>query len=97
VPDELAWKGAYSRFRHWSPDNTWQQLLTGGQADADAARELDWLAYSVDSTVARAHQHAAGLSPGKTPHSEPADHSLGRSRGGLSTKTHVRLSPDVGR
>jgi hypothetical protein len=66
-----------------------KQLLTGGQADADAdaARELDWLAHTVDSTVARPPARRRAQ-PGKTPHSEPADHSLGRSRGGLSTKTH---------
>jgi hypothetical protein len=53
---------------------------------------------SVDSTVARAHQHAAGArtrpdeqkeSPGGVGDGaggEPADHALGRSRGGLTTK-----------
>ncbi|MFG6201287.1 hypothetical protein [Nonomuraea sp. JJY05] len=51
----------------------------------------------VDSTLCRAHQHAAGASrrgelraepPGGV-RSEPADHALGRSRGGLSTKLHL--------
>ena len=42
-------------------------LLNAVQADADAAGELDWLIHAVDSTVVRAHQHAAGLRPGKTP------------------------------
>ncbi|MER6752950.1 hypothetical protein ABT235_02035 [Micromonospora echinofusca] len=35
------------------------------QGDADAAGELDWLLTAVDSTVIRAHQHPAGLRPGK--------------------------------
>ncbi|WP_412738508.1 IS5 family transposase [Krasilnikovia sp. MM14-A1259] len=66
LPDELgSWKGAYSRFRRWTLDGTWQKVLTAVQADADAAGELDWLAVAVDSTVVRAHQHAAGLRPGK--------------------------------
>ncbi|MEU4691663.1 IS5 family transposase [Actinoplanes sp. NPDC023714] len=66
LPDELgSWKGAYSRFRRWTLDGTWQHLLTAVQADADAAGELDWLVTAVDSTVVRAHQHAAGLRPGK--------------------------------
>ncbi len=35
-------------------------LLTAGvSADADTAGELDWVV-SVDSTINRAHQHAAG-------------------------------------
>src|SRR5262249_57164995 len=52
---------------------------------------------AVDSTVARAHQHAAGARrrgglqaepPGGT-QAEPGDHALGRSRGGLTTKVHL--------
>ena len=52
---------------------------------------------SVDSTIARAHQHAAGARksgdlqaepPGGVA-DEPADHGLGRSRGGLTTKVHL--------
>lgn len=63
------------------------------QARADAAGLIGW-DVSVDSTTARAHQHAAGarrdgdaqLEP---PVGEPADHALGRSRGGYSTKLHL--------
>jgi len=48
----------------------------------------------VDSTITRAHQHAAGarrrpdlqLEP---PGDEPDDHALGRSRGGWTTKLHL--------
>lgn len=56
---------------------------------------------SVDSTVCRAHQHAAGArkegpyDPGRTPPdglaAEPDDHALGRSRGGLTTKIHLAV------
>ena len=37
----------------------------------------------VDSTIARAHQHATS-----TTRLKPPDHAIGRSRGGLSTKIH---------
>lgn len=51
----------------------------------------------MDSTICRAHQHAAGAArhghlqaePPGGAQSEPADHALGRSRGGLSTKLHL--------
>ena len=51
----------------------------------------------MDSTVARAHQHAAGArrrgdlqaEPPGGVQDEPADHGLGRSRGGLTTKVHL--------
>lgn len=54
-PFQTVWK----RHDRWSRDGTWERLVTAMQADADAAGELDWLA-SVDATVVRAHQHAAG-------------------------------------
>ena len=41
-----------------SADGTRARLLARAQADADAARELDWLV-AVDSTVVRVHQHGA--------------------------------------
>ncbi len=40
-------------------DGTFTRILAAVQAEKDAAGDIDWLV-SVDSTVARAHQHAAG-------------------------------------
>jgi transposase len=53
------WQTVYGLFRRWQRDGTWQQILTGLQAQADAHGLITW-DVSVDSTVARAHQHAAG-------------------------------------
>ncbi len=53
------WKTVYERHRLWSADGTWEHLLQQVQAAADAVGEIDW-DVSVDSTVVRAHQHAAG-------------------------------------
>lgn len=53
------WKTVYERHRLWSGDGTWERLLQQVQAAADGAGEIDW-DISVDSTVVRAHQHAAG-------------------------------------
>lgn len=53
------WKTAYERHRLWSADGTWERLFQQVQAAADADGEIDW-DISVDSTVMRAHQHAAG-------------------------------------
>ena len=54
---------------------------------------MEWVV-SVDSTINRAHQHAAGArrhpeAQRTPPVGEPADHAPGRSRGGLSTKVHL--------
>ena len=53
------WQTVYGLFRRWQRDGTWRQVLTGLQARADAAGLITW-DVSVDFTVARAHQHAAG-------------------------------------
>ncbi|MEU2635190.1 IS5 family transposase [Micromonospora fulviviridis] len=90
------WQTLYDWFRRWQRDGTWAKILAELQADADAAGRIDWTV-SVDSTVSRAHQHAAGArrdghlqkEPPGGLRTEPADHGLGRSRGGLTTKTHL--------
>ncbi|MFJ7063543.1 IS5 family transposase [Streptomyces microflavus] len=54
---------------------------------------------SVDPTVCRAHQHAAGArkqgdlqkEPPGGVFTEPRDHGLGRSRGGFTTKLHLAV------
>jgi transposase len=90
------WQTVYGLFRRWQRAGVWQQIVTGLQARADAAGLICW-DVSVDSTIARAHQHAAGArtrpdeqveSPGGV-QVEPADHALGRSRGGWTTKLHL--------
>ena len=59
------WQTVYGLFRRWQRDGTWQQLLTALQAQADAQGLITW-EVSVDSTIARAHQHAAGACKGGT-------------------------------
>lgn len=97
VPAEYGpWQTVYGLFRRWQRDGTWDKILTASQAAADAEGRITWTV-SVDSMTSRAHQHAAGArkdghlqkEPPGGVHDEPADHALGRSRGGLTTKTHL--------
>lgn len=90
-----SWQAVYSLFRRRQRDGTWASILARLQARADATG-LIGRQVGVDSTVLRAHQHAAGARrhgeaqaepPGGTT-TEPHDHALGRSRG-LSTKLHL--------
>jgi transposase len=53
------WQTVYGLFRRWQRDGTWARILAALQARADAAGLITW-EVSVDSTIARAHQHAAG-------------------------------------
>jgi transposase len=54
-----SWPAVAGLFRRWQRAGVWAQILTALQAIADADGRITW-DVSVDSTVARAHQHAAG-------------------------------------
>lgn len=57
-------KTVSSRFYRWRKNGTWQRIFAELRAQADHDRELDWVIHFVDSTVVRAHQHAAGAKGG---------------------------------
>ncbi|MFI0968452.1 IS5 family transposase [Streptomyces sp. NPDC021080] len=52
------WGRAYDLFRRWQRDGIWHRIFTELQAQADAKELITW-DINVDSTVCRAHQHAA--------------------------------------
>lgn len=60
------WKTAYNRHRRWSADGTWERVLSGLRAGSDGEAEGEWVV-GVDSTVIRAHHHAAGARRGELP------------------------------
>ncbi|WP_159450041.1 IS5 family transposase [Kocuria marina] len=96
VPEEFGpWQTVWKRHRRYSGDGTWDRILAALLTDAQKVELIDW-AVSVDSTINRAHQHATNFPrhTGGAPNytnllTEPADHAVGRSRGGLSTKIHA--------
>jgi transposase len=53
------WQTCYDRLVRWRRDGIWDRLLEHVQTKADAVGEVEWVV-SVDSSVVRAHQHAAG-------------------------------------
>jgi transposase len=53
------WQTVYGLFRRWQRDGTWARVLAALQTRADSAGLITW-EVNVDSTVMRAHQHAAG-------------------------------------
>jgi transposase len=71
------WETVYKRFARWQTDGTWARIEAALRTQAEVAGELDWDA-QIDTTVVRAHQHAAGarkwarLDPGKPPASAGA-------------------------
>lgn len=58
------WKAVYDRHRRWSADGTWDNVFAAVLVNADAQGRIDWSMVSVDSTICRSHQHAAGLARG---------------------------------
>jgi transposase len=96
VPERYGtWQSVYGLFRAWQLAGRWAAILTELQALADESGLIEWVV-SVDSTITRAHQHAAGArrhpeAQRTPPAGEPPDHALGRSRGGLSTKVHLAV------
>lgn len=54
LPEEFGpWKTVFNRFDRWSKNGKWDRLFRVLQTDVDG----EW--HSLDSTINRAHQHAA--------------------------------------
>ena len=60
VPERYGpWQTLHARLLRWQRDGTWARSLGLVQQHSDAVGEVLW-EVSVDSTIVRAHQHAAG-------------------------------------
>jgi transposase len=58
-----SWHTCHDRLGRWQRGGRWQRILQQLQGRADAGGELDWEVGFVDSSIVRAHQHAAGARP----------------------------------
>jgi transposase len=71
------WNSVFQRFNRWCKTGVFQTIM-------EKLQDPDLGVLLLDSTIIRAHQHAAGAE-GSSAEAE----ALGRSRGGFSTKIHV--------
>ena len=55
------WHATYTRFSRWGKAGVWQRVIDAVSEDADLEALL------IDSTIVRAHQHAAGALKKKAP------------------------------
>ena len=83
LPEEYGhWKNVHKRFSRWCKSGVFNIILDALAKEKDKKAQMLLL----DSSVVRAHQHAAGaVSP-------VGDEALGRSRGGFSTKIHASVA-----
>ena len=82
------WQTVHERFARWQTDGTWVRIEAALRTQADGAGELDWDA-QVDSSVVRAHQHAAGARKGAGSRPRSAAASARPVTRGLTTKLHT--------
>jgi transposase len=72
----------YNRYNRWAKAGVWLRIFEALAAASPQSLHL------IDSSIIRAHQHAAGGTK------RGADHAIGRSRGGLSTKINAVVDQD---
>jgi transposase len=80
-PELMNWRTAWRRLQRWTAAGVWGHIV---EALRGMAADAGWEAHLLDSTVVRAHAHAAGA------RRAAGRQALGRSRGGFSTKLHLR-------
>lgn len=71
------WNSIFSRFNDWSVKKIWDNFLDFCIEDPD----LEYVV--IDATIIRAHACSSG-------YGDPAKEGLGRSKGGYTTKVHVK-------
>lgn len=81
------WQTAYGRFRAWAACGLLDRALRRLHHAVRRRRGLDHAVWCADTTVVRASRAAGGAAT--HPAGEPADHALGRSRGGFGTKVSL--------
>ncbi|MGK5676654.1 IS5 family transposase [Micromonospora sp. URMC 106] len=95
LPDRFGpWKTCHERLRGWTADGTWDRILAAAQVHDDGT-PVQWT-ISIDSSIVRAHQHAAGARKKGLP-DKSGDAWCASWRGhrsiprGLSTRIHLAV------
>ncbi len=76
------WKTVYERFRRWSQEGLWDEILGELQLRKGLAGDIDWELFAIDGSVVRAHQSAAGASKKSYPTGNRRTTPWGAARAG---------------
>lgn len=86
LPDKYGpWQTVYRWFRQWIDKGLWRLMFRKLQESRERTNKIDWELHHLDGTIVQAHRHAAGGGQGSQAE------GLGFSRGGYSTKVHIRV------
>jgi transposase len=77
-PHYGSWRAVHRRFKRWSDRGIWTYLFEHTQKDPDCET------FMIDATIVRAHSCSAGYKK-----NSQDQQSLGRSKGGFTTKIHA--------
>ena len=87
------WQTVYDHFASWRKAGVFATVVEALQLKLDKAGLIDWDLWCVDGASVRAARAAAGAESKRSSRQrqpgEPADHALGRSRGGFGSKFHL--------
>jgi Transposase and inactivated derivatives len=83
--DVMNWRTAWRRLQRWTAARIWGRIVAELRA---MAPDADWDVHLLDSSVIRAHSHAARARRAS------GEQALGLSRGGFSTKLHLRADAE---
>jgi transposase len=85
------WQTVYHYRNLWRADGTLDRILLCLQVRMDGRGGIDWNLWCIDGSVARGARCAGGAAKASARRhpDEPADHALGRSRGGFTSKFHL--------
>jgi transposase len=90
VPPEFgAWSTVYDRFRQWRDIGVFAALMDAMITEAARRGQVDMSLVSVDSTVVRAHQDAAGLRVGDDVLAA-LEEAAGRTKGDRENRKQVK-------
>jgi len=61
IPERYGpWQTIYERYTAWRADGTWVRIVQALQMKLDAAGQINWAQWNIDSTLIRASHAAAG-------------------------------------